>query len=122
MQGMALIDSIIVFLVSWLIGAFGVYVGARIIANVEDYTYALVTALIGAIVWAVVAFFFGWIPLLGPLLALLAYITVINYRYPGGWTSAIAISLIAWIAAVIVLYVLGILGITPYGAIGIPGT
>lgn len=118
---MALIDSLIVFIVSLLIGALGIYVGARIVADVDDYGYAIVTALIGAIVWVVIAFFFGWIPLLGPLLALLAYIAVINTRYPGGWANAIVISLIAWVAALIVLYVLGVLGITAFEAIGIPG-
>lgn len=118
---MALIDSLIVFIVSLLIGALGIYVGARIVADVDDYGYAIVTALIGAIVWVVIAFFFGWIPLLGPLLALLAYIAVINTRYPGGWANAIVISLIAWVAALIVLYVLGVLGIAAFEAIGIPG-
>lgn len=118
---MALIDSLIVFIVSLLIGALGIYVGARIVADVDDYGYAIVTALIGAIVWVVIAFFFGWIPLLGPLLALLAYIAVINTRYPGGWANAIVISLIAWVAALIVLYILGVLGITAFEAIGIPG-
>ncbi|MFB6297131.1 MAG: hypothetical protein ABEH56_01275 [Salinirussus sp.] len=55
---------------------------------VDDYGYAAVTALIGAIVWAVVSFFLGWIPLLGPLATLLAYVGVIERRYPGGWVDA----------------------------------
>ena len=118
---MALLDTIVVFLVSLLIGAFGIYVGGGAIAGVDDYSHALVTALIGAIVWAVVAFFVGGIPLLGPLLALLAYVAVINFRYPGQWLNAIGISLIAWIAALVVLYVLGILGVTAFEAIGVPG-
>lgn len=96
----------------------GIYVGARVVAGVEDYGHVIVTALIGAIVWVVVAFFFGWIPLLGPLLALLAYIAVINTRYPGGWIHAIAISLIA---SLVVLYVLGSLGIAAFDAFGVPG-
>ena len=63
---MALIDSIVVFVVSLLVGALGIYLGARVITEYEDYTYAIVTALIGAIVWGIVGFLFGWIPLLGP--------------------------------------------------------
>ena len=118
---MAVVDSIVVFLVSLLIGALGIYVGARLVTGYEDYTYAIVTALIGAIVWAVVSFFFGWIPLLGPLLTLVAYVAVINYRYPGGWVDAIVISLIAWIAALVVLYVLAILNIATFEAVGVPG-
>jgi hypothetical protein len=104
-----------------LIGALGIYVGARVVTDYDDYTYAIVTALIGAFVWVVVAFFLGWIPLLGPLLALVAYIAVINFRYPGGWVDAILISLIAWIASFVVLYVLAFLRITGFDAVGVPG-
>lgn len=118
---MALIDSIIVFVVSLLVGALGIYLGARIITDYEDYTYAIVTALLGAIIWAVVGFLFGWIPLLGPVLVLIAYVAVINYRYPGGWGNAILISLIAWLAALAVLYVLALFGIGAFEAIGVPG-
>ena len=118
---MALVDSIIVFVVSLLVGAAGLYVGARVLTDADDFTNAIVTALLGAIIWAVVGFLFGWIPLLGPLLVLIAYVAVINYRYPGGWGTAIGIALIAWIAALVVLYVLGSLGVAAFEAIGVPG-
>jgi len=118
---MALIDSLIVFVVSLLIGALGIYVGARVIAGRDDYRYAIVTALIGAIVWSVVAFFLGWIPLLGPLAALFAYVTVINFRYPGGYIDAIGIALVAWAASLAVLYVLALLNVAAFEALGVPG-
>jgi hypothetical protein len=105
---MAVIDSIIVFVVSLLVGALGIYLGARIITGYDDYTYAIVTALLGAIIWAVIGLLFGWVPLLGPLLVLIAYVTVINYRYPGGWGNDILISLIAWLAAFAVLFAMGL--------------
>lgn len=118
---MALLDSVLVLVVSLLIGALGIYIGARLIVDHDDFTYAVITAAIGAVVWAVVAFFLAWIPFLGPLLALVAYIGVINYRYPGGWVNAVIISLIAWLAAVVVLYILAIFGVTSFEAIGVPG-
>lgn len=118
---MALIESLIVFAVSLLIGALGIYIGARVLTNESDYTYAFITALIASIVWAVIGFFLGWIPLLGPLLALIAYFTVINYRYPGGYLRAIGIALIAWVASVAVLYVLALLEFTTFEAAGVPG-
>lgn len=117
---MALVESIIGFVVSLLIGAAGIYLGASILTDVEDFTYAIVTALIASLVWFLVATFLGWIPLLGALLALLAYIAVINYRYPGGWVEAIGIALIAWVATLVILYVLALLGITSFSAIGVP--
>lgn len=118
---MALIDSAIVFVVSLLVGAFGIYVGARVITDVDNYTYAIVTALLGAIIWAVVGFLFGWIPLLGPLLVLVAYVALINSRYPGGWGSAILISVLAWLASFVVLYGLAQVGIGTFEAVGVPG-
>ena len=117
---MALLDSILVFVVSLLVGALGLYLGARVVTDVEDYTYALVTALIASLVWTVVAFLFGWIPLLGPLLALLAYIGIINYRYPGGWLNAIGIALVAWVATFVILYLLALLNLATFEAVGVP--
>lgn len=118
---MALVDSLIVFVVSLLIGAFGIYVGASVLTDEADYTYAIITALIGAIVWTIFAFFFGWIPLLGPILTLLAYVGVINWRYEGGWGTAIGIALIAWVAVFVVLYLLAILDVATFEAMGVPG-
>ncbi|MCU4754160.1 hypothetical protein OB919_19615 [Halobacteria archaeon AArc-curdl1] len=115
-----MLNSIIVFIVSLLIGALGIYVGARVIVDTSDYTYAFITALFGALVWAVVGFFFGWIPLLGPILVFLAYLAVINARYPGGWLRAILITLVAWLSVLIVLTLLAVAGITTVDAVGVP--
>ncbi len=118
---MSLLESLVVFVVSLLIGAVGIYVGASLIVDVEDYTYAIVTALLGAIVWGIVGFFLGWIPLLGPLLVFIAYLAVINARYPGGWTQAVGITLVAWLSVLVVLYVLALIDVTGFDAAGIPG-
>ncbi|MFC6718248.1 hypothetical protein ACFQGT_11470 [Natrialbaceae archaeon GCM10025810] len=116
-----MIGSAIVFVVSLLIGALGIYLGAKVIVGADDYSYAIVTALIGAIIWGVVGFFLGWIPLLGPLLVLIAYLAVINWRYPGSWVQAAAITIVAWISVLIVLYVLAVVGITGFESVGVPG-
>lgn len=118
---MALVDSLVVFVVSLLVGALGIYVGDRVVTGREDYTYAIVTALLGAIIWAVVGFLFGWIPLLGPLLVLVAYVGVINYRYPGGWGDAILIAFVAWLTVLVVLYALAFLDVSTFDAVGVPG-
>lgn len=118
---MGLVESLVVFVVSLLIGAFGIYVGARVITDRDDYSYAIITALIASILWVLVAFFVGWIPLLGPLVALLVYVAVINMRYPGDWVSAIGIALLAWLSSLIVLYLLAVLGLTSFDALGVPG-
>ena len=113
------LGSIVAFVVSLIIGGLGIYVGARIVADVEDFTYALGTALIGGLLWAVVQFF---VPFIGGLVALIAYLWLINRRYPGGWIDAILITLVAWLAVVVVFVVLSIFipGIEGLGAFGVP--
>ncbi|WP_129113156.1 hypothetical protein [Halegenticoccus tardaugens] len=119
---MALIDTILIFVISLLIGAFAIHLGAKLVIDADvGFGRAVVTALIGAIVWGVLSFFVGWIPLLGPLLMLVAWVGVINWQYPGGWGTAAAIGLIAWIVAVVVLYVLAVVGFLSFDALGVPG-
>ncbi|QLC34207.1 hypothetical protein EFA46_008310 [Halarchaeum sp. CBA1220] len=110
------LGSLILFVVSLLVGGLGIYAGARVVAGVEDYSHALVTAVIGAVAWAVLS----WVPLVGGLLALVAYVWVINWRYKGGWVNAILIALVAWIATAVAVFVLGALGV-PVTGIGVPG-
>ena len=114
------ISAIIGFVVALLVGAAGIYVGARVITDTDSYVYAIITALIGSAIWFVVSFFVGFIPLIGPVLALLAYLGVINWRYPGGWLAAAGIALIAWIAVFVIVYLLAIVGFVTPDAVGIP--
>lgn len=114
---MAVLDWVIVFVVSLLVGALAIYIGARVVVGVDDYGHAIVTALVGALAWLLL----GWVPIIGPILALIAYLAIINWRYPGGWFKAIAITAVAWISALVVLWVLEIVGITAPDALGVPG-
>jgi hypothetical protein len=92
-----------------------------VVTGTTDFEYAAMTALIGALVWAIVGYFFGAIPLLGPVLVFLAYLWVIKRRYPGGWLTAAGIALVAWLAGIVVLSLLATTGITEFKAFGIPG-
>lgn len=115
---MTLIASAVSFVVALLIGGLAIYVAARLLTGTDDYTHAVVTAFLGAVVWALTS----WIPLIGLLVALIAWIWVINWRYKGGWPRAAAIGFAAWLAALVVLYLLDIALELDVGAFGIPGT
>lgn len=117
---MALVDNLVVLLVSLFIGGVGIYVGAALLANSRSYGHAVITAGIGAVVWAVVGGLIGGVPLLGPVLTFLAYILVIKWRYGTGWITAGGVALIAWIAALVVLGLLANAGVTEFSAVGIP--
>lgn len=112
-----LIGSLVAFLVALLVGGLAIFVSAKVVVDVDDYSYAVVTALLGAIAWALTA----WIPLLGPILALIAWVWVINWRYPGGWSTAAVIGLVAWLAALGILFVLNSVFRLGVGAFGVPG-
>jgi hypothetical protein len=118
----SLVAAIFVFLVSLVIGTVGIHTGARLVVDTDTgYRRATVTALVGALIWALMSFFLGWIPILGPVLMLVAWVGVINWQYPGGWLSAAGIGLVAWLVAFLILYALGAIGIFELSAIGIPG-
>ncbi|RZH67319.1 hypothetical protein [Natrinema altunense] len=113
----SVIGSFVAFLVALLVGGLAIFASARLIVDVDDYSHAVVTALLGAVAWALTA----WIPLLGPVLALIAWVWVINWRYPGGWGTAAAIGFIAWLAALGILFVLNVVFRLGVGAFGVPG-
>jgi hypothetical protein len=111
------VGSIVAFLVALLVGGLAIYISARVIADVDDYSHAVITALLGAVAWALTS----WIPLIGPILALVAWVWVIKWRYPGGWVDAAIIGAVAWVSALVILYVLNTVLDLGVGAFGVPG-
>ncbi|MFP9192378.1 hypothetical protein [Natronosalvus vescus] len=115
---MTLVSSLVAFFVALLVGGLAIYFAAGVVVDADSYSHAVVTAILGAFGWALTA----WIPLFGPLIALLVWIGVINWRYPGGWVTAAMIGGLAWLSALVILFVLdGVLGLG-VGAFGVPGT
>ncbi|ATW87374.1 hypothetical protein halTADL_0570 [Halohasta litchfieldiae] len=113
----AIIGSLVAFVIALLIGGLAIYISARLLIDVDDYSHAVVTAVLGAVGWALTS----WIPLIGPVIALIVWVGVINWRYPGGWTKAAIIGLGAWLSALVILFVVNsILGLG-IGAFGVPG-
>jgi hypothetical protein len=98
-MAVSLIGSIVAFAVALLIGGLAIYISARLIVDVDDYSHAVITAVIGAIGWALTP----WIPLIGPIIALVVWVWVINWRYPGGWVKAGIVDVVAWVAALVIL-------------------
>ena len=112
-----LIGSLVAFVVALLVGGLAIYVSARFVADVDDYSHAVVTALLGALGWALTS----WIPLVGPLIALVVWVGVINWRYPGGWVKALIIGAGAWVSALVILFVVNTIFGLGIGAFGVPG-
>jgi len=115
--------GLIAFVVNLLIGGAALHLAARYVVfrdrpGALTYEHAIVTALLGAVVWALLS----WIPVVGVALALLGWIAVIRWRYPGGWLDAIKLGVAAWAAAVVILTLLELAGVRALSALGVPGT
>ncbi|WP_435114874.1 hypothetical protein [Halolamina sp. C58] len=118
---MALVDGLLVGIVSLLVGALAIHVGARgVVGDDPAFGNAVVAAAAGALVYALFGFV-GGIPLVGPALLLLLWIGVVNWRYPGGWVSAAGIGFAAWLAAIVLLWILSRVSLVDIGALGVPG-
>jgi len=113
--------SLLTFVVSLLVGGLGIYVGASLLADERSYGHAVVTALVGALLWGIAAALLGWIPFVGPIVGLLAYLAVIKWRYRGGWITAAGIALVAWIASLVVMSILAATGVAGFDVVGVPG-
>ena len=117
---MAPTDRLVVSIVSLLVGGIGIHIGATLLASARDYTHAVVTAGFGALVWGIVGWLLGGIPVIGPVATLLAYLLVVRDRYGVGWTTAAGIALVAWVASVAVLSALATVDVTSASAVGVP--
>lgn len=117
-----IVSAVLVFLVSLLVGTAAIHLGARLMIDRDTgFRRAAITAVVGAIVYTVLGYSLGFIPLIGPILMLLAWIGVINWMYPGGWVTAAGIGIVAWIAAILILFALTTIGLVTPEAFGIPG-
>jgi len=124
MAGHGIDASLVVFAVSLLIGGFAIHVGAIIAFASRDYSHAVLTALLGAIAWAIVDFGlseFGISGLPASIAGLLVWIYVVRLRYGVGWIRAGIVAAVAWLAALFVLVLLATLGIENLEAFGVPG-
>lgn len=111
-------NDFVAFAVGTLVGGLALFVSAAVVRRrTGDYEHAVVTALLGALAWAVL----GPIPVVGGLLALVGWIWVLKWRYPGGWTRAAIHGVVAWVAAIVVLAALELIGLRALPVVGIPG-
>jgi hypothetical protein len=93
-------------------------VSSRFLADVPGYDHAVLTAVIGAVAWALLS----PIPLLGPVIALLGWSVILKWRYPVGWLRVPAVGGAAWVAAVVVVAALKLVGLHTVSAIGYPAS
>ena len=117
---MGIVDSIFHLVIGFVTGTVGIHFGAIYAGVGSSPEVAAVTALAGAVVWAVVGFFMGWIPLIGSLGTFVVWLLMITQMYNVGIGSAFEIAVFAWVASFIVTHVESFFGFRSK-AMGVPG-
>lgn len=114
---LGLIGSVVGWLVGLVVGGVALFLAAELVVQ-DNHTigYGLVTALVGAVVWAVLSL----VPVIGFLLAPLGWVAVINVRYPGDLKESIVVAAVAWFLAIVILFLLGLIGLGGLSAVGVP--
>lgn len=117
--------AIVTFIASLLVGTAATYIATTALLDESSLIHSFVTALIASVVWIGITYFTGgtsvsFIPVLGPVFALAAYIIVIDLRYPGTLVRATGISVLTWAINFVILYLLALAGISSFALIGIP--
>jgi hypothetical protein len=92
----------IVFLISLVISAIIIYVVTKIFGEKEGFGTALLSAFIGAIIYAAAYYLLrpelGW---LASIIGGIAWLIALGVMYKIGWLKALGIAIIVWIIAAI---------------------
>jgi hypothetical protein len=110
-------ERLLGFALGILVGGLALFVSSRFLAEVQGYDHAVLTAVIGALAWALLS----PIPLLGPVIALVGWVAVLKWRYPVSWLRAAGVGAAAWAAAVVIVAALELVGVDAISAVGVPG-
>jgi hypothetical protein len=120
-------DAVVGFVASMIIGTVATYLATGILLGEGSIGHSFVTALIASAVWIGATYFIsgyvafsGWALALGPLLGLIAYIVVIDLRYPGSIVTATGVSVLTWVIDFALLYALAVLGFQAFEIVGVP--
>ena len=100
--------TVIVFLISLVISAIIIYAVTKLFGEKEEgFGIALLTAFVGAIIYAAAYYFLrpelGWV---ASLIGGIAWLIALGVLYSIGWLKALGIAIIVWIIAAIVSFIL----------------
>jgi len=101
-----LLASIASLVVTWIVSAIVLWISAKVLDSKEGLGTALIAALIGALIFGFFSYLGG--RLLFTLLAFFLWLYALKSLFMVGWGRAFLIALIAWILGAVVWVVLGV--------------
>ncbi|PIO06116.1 hypothetical protein COT47_03495 [Candidatus Woesearchaeota archaeon CG08_land_8_20_14_0_20_43_7] len=102
---MAYLGILLSFLISLIISAIIIYLAAKLLGETEGFGTAIFAAFIGAIIFAIVSYFFGigWI---ASVVGGIVWLIALGSLYKMGWLKSFFVAIVIWIFAAIVSLVL----------------
>ena len=102
---MTFIGVLLGFLISLVISAIIIYLASKLLGEKEGFGTAILAALVGAIIFALVSYFIGigWV---AALIGGIAWLIALGSLYKIGWLKSLVIAVVIWIFTTIVSMVL----------------
>jgi hypothetical protein len=98
---MGILITAILFVIALIISTVIIYVVTRLLGETEDLKTALIAALIGTVIYAIVYFLVGH-GLIAAIIGGIAWLIALRQLYKIGWLKSLAIAVIIWIVTAIV--------------------
>jgi hypothetical protein len=120
-DGAIVLDGVLAVAAELLEGALAIHLATLAVFYDEKpdpggFEAAVLTALIAAVTWALLAS----VPALGALLALVGWVAVLHWRSPGDLVDSLLVAALSIVAALVVLLGLEVLGLHGLDALGVP--
>lgn len=93
--------TILAFIIALIISTLVIYVVTKLFGETEDIKTALIAAVIGTVIYAVVYFLMGH-GLIAAIIGGIAWLIALRALYKIGWLKSLAIAVIIWILTSIV--------------------
>ena len=102
---MAFFGVLIGFLISLVLSGVIIYIATKLFGEKEGFGTAILAALIGAIIFALVSYFIGigWIAV---LISGIAWLIALGSLYKIGWLKSLGIAIVIWVFTTIVSWLL----------------
>jgi hypothetical protein len=98
---MDILTAAILFVIALIISTVVIYVVTRMFGEKEDIQTALIAAVAGTIIYAIVYFLIGH-GIIAAIIGGIAWLIALRTLYKIGWLKALAIAVIIWIVTAIV--------------------
>jgi hypothetical protein len=104
-MSVSLADALVFFLVGLIVSTIIIYVITKVFDEKEGIGTAILAALVGAVIYALAYYFLGH-GVLAALVAGFVWLLALGSLYSMGWWKALGVAIVVWIVAFLVGFIL----------------